>query len=59
MFLDLVQKHKKIHLVGLKEQPKFMMERIKMIPNLIPNTQIFENFEDYVNWTQIHVKDEH
>ena len=36
-----------------------MKERIKMIPNLIPTTQIFENFEDCVNWTQIHVKDEH
>lgn len=59
VILDLVQQHKKILLVGLKEQPKFMMERIKMIPNLIPNTQIFENFEDCVNWTQIHVKDEH
>ena len=59
VILDLVQQHKKILLVGLKEQPKFMMERIKMIPNLIPNTQIFENFEDCVNWTQIHVKDVH
>lgn len=59
VILDLVQQNKKILLVGLKEQPKFMMERIKMIPNLIPNTQIFENLEDCVNWTQIHVKDEH
>ncbi len=59
VLLDLVQQHKKILLVGLNEQPKLMMERIKMIPNLIPDSQIFESFKDCVHWIRNHVKNKH
>ena len=57
--IDLVQQQKKVLLVGLEQQPKYMMERIYIIPDLIPSSQIFESFEDCVHWLRNHVADEH
>lgn len=57
--IDLVQQQKKVLLVGLEQQPKYMMERIDIIPDLIPSSQIFESFEDCVHWLRNHVADEH
>ena len=36
--------------VGMLSQPKYMMERIDIIPDFIPNEHIFESFDDCVNW---------
>ena len=57
--IDLVQKQKKVLLVGVEQQPKYMMERIDIIPDLIPDSQIFESFKDCVHWVSNHVKNEH
>ena len=35
VIIDLVQQQKKVLLVGLEQQPKYMMERIDIIPDLI------------------------
>ena len=59
VIIDLVQQQKKVLLVGLEQQPKYMMERIDIIPDLIPSSQIFESFEDCVHWLRNHVSDEH
>ena len=59
VIIDLVQQQKKVLLVGLEQQPKYMMERIDIIPDLIPSSQIFESFEDCVHWLRNHVADEH
>ena len=58
VIIDLVQQQKKVLLVGLEQQPKYMMERIDIIPDLIPSSQIFESFEDCVHWLRNHVADE-
>ena len=42
---DLITKDKKVFLVGLNEQPKDLMEKANIIPNLIPREQIFNDFE--------------
>ena len=42
---DLISKNKKILLVGLKNQPKELMEKVYIIPSLIPEKQIFQDFE--------------
>ncbi len=42
---DLISKNKKILLVGLKNQPKELMEKVNIIPSLIPEKQIFQDFE--------------
>lgn len=36
--------------VDLQNQPKYMMERIDIIPDLIPYEHIFETFKDCLNW---------
>ena len=36
-----------------------MMERIDIIPDLIPKEQIFDNFNDCVKWMIEHVEDEY
>ena len=45
---DLISKNKKILLVGLNNQPKELMEKVNIIPNLIPETQIFQDFESSI-----------
>jgi SulP family sulfate permease len=57
--VDLIQHGKTILLVNIKKQPRYMLERIKLIPNLIPNTQIFEDFGACLSWVKANVKDEY
>ena len=41
--------------VGLKEQPKFMLERIGIIPSLVPEDHVFEDFESCAHWIKANV----
>jgi len=50
VILDLSQQGKEILLVGAAKQPKYMMERIDIIPDLIPENQIFEDFNSCKEW---------
>ena len=50
VILDLSQQGKEILLVGAAKQPKYMMERIDIIPDLIPENQIFEDFNSCQEW---------
>ena len=43
--------------VGLLKQPRYMMERIDIIPDLIPLEHIFDSFKDCLNWVKLNVKD--
>ena len=45
---DLISKDKKVFLVGLNDQPKNLMEKANIIPNLIPREQIFNDFESSI-----------
>jgi len=46
--VDLVNQGKKVILVGLQKQPRYMLERIDVIPDLIPVEQISNGFKDCV-----------
>jgi SulP family sulfate permease len=48
--LSLEQKGIEVLLVGLQGPPKAMMERINLIPELIPQDNIFVTFRDCVEW---------
>ncbi len=48
--IDLVKDNKKVLLVKVIEQPRYMMERIDIIPDLIPKNQIFGTFKECVQW---------
>ncbi len=50
VLIDLIDQGKIILLVNVSEQPRYMLERIDIIPDLIPEEQIFENFDDSINW---------
>ena len=54
---DLRKKDIHVMLVGILDQPKYMMERIDIIPDLIPRENIFEDFESCLEWIQENVKD--
>lgn len=59
IIIDLVQKDKAVLLVGMDQQPRYMMERIDIIPDLIPEEQIFDTFEECISWMKLNVKDEY
>jgi sulfate permease, SulP family len=58
VLVDLVKSGKKVLLVNLIEQPKYMLERIDVIPDLIPKEQLFDNFESCLIWIKENVKKE-
>jgi SulP family sulfate permease len=58
-FISLINQGKKIILVDIQEQPYYMLERIGIIPDLIPENQTFKTFKDCVDWITINVKDEY
>tara|TARA_B100000927_G_scaffold72390_1_gene57566 strand:- start:97 stop:1329 length:1233 start_codon:yes stop_codon:yes gene_type:complete len=57
VIMDLIKKDKKVLLVGIKKQPKYLMERIDIIPDLIPENQLFNEFKSAVFWLKENVKD--
>jgi SulP family sulfate permease len=56
VLVDLVKEGKKVLLVKIVPQPRYMMERIDIIPDLIPEEQIFDNFNDCLAWVKEDVK---
>ena len=56
VILELSQQGKKTLLVGAANQPKYMMERIDIIPDLIPKDQLFDDFEHCLEWIKKDVK---
>ncbi|MEO6219157.1 MAG: SulP family inorganic anion transporter, partial [Ginsengibacter sp.] len=57
-FVDIINENKKVLLVNILEQPKYMLERIKIIPDLIPANQVFKNYKDCLFWIEQNVKDD-
>ena len=58
MLQDLKNKDIEVIFVGLLEQPKYMMERIDIIPDFIPREHIFESFDECTLWVKENIKDE-
>jgi len=59
MLLDLKNKDVEVLFVNLLKQPRYMMERIDIIPDLIPEAQIFKSFKDCLSWIKQNIKDTH
>ncbi len=55
---DLNKKGVTVLMVDILKQPKYMMERIDIIPDFIPEEHIFDNFESCLKWVKENVKDE-
>jgi len=56
---DLIKKDIKVLLVNPMKQPIYMLERIDIIPDLIPEDQVFYSFDDCIKWIKVNVKDEY
>ena len=56
---DLINKNVTVLLVDILDQPRYMMERIDIIPDLIPQEHIFENFKSCMYWVEQNIKDSH
>nr|WP_321228985.1 SulP family inorganic anion transporter [uncultured Psychroserpens sp.] len=58
---DMLQELKKndveVLFVGLLKQPRYMMERIDIIPDFIPNEHIFKDFKTCLKWVKNNIKD--
>lgn len=50
IIFDLSQKNVKTVLTGLREQPKQLIESIDIIPDLVPEEQVFPKIEDSFLW---------
>lgn len=57
MLLDLKKNDVEVLFVGLLKQPRYMMERIDIIPDFIPNEHIFNNFKECMAWIKNNIKD--
>jgi len=53
---SLHQKGVTVLLVNIQEQPRYMLERIDIIPDLVPPQNVFPSFEACVEWVRDHVK---
>ena len=56
ILLDLVNAGKTVLLVDIIEQPRYMMERIDIIPDLITKEHLFEDFKECLSWIKENVK---
>jgi SulP family sulfate permease len=52
---ELINNKKNVFLVNVLEQPRYLLERIDIIPDLIPRDHIFEHFEE----AMAHIVKEH
>ncbi|HET8736716.1 MAG TPA: SulP family inorganic anion transporter [Pricia sp.] len=59
VLIDLKKDGINILLVDLLDQPRYMMERVKLIPELIPEAHIFDTFGDCMGWIGQNVKDKY
>ena len=57
VLVDLVNNDIKVLLINTQKQPNYMMERIDIIPDLIPEDQLFDSFTDCLIWVKANVKD--
>lgn len=58
MIQDLKTKGVEVLFVGLLKQPRYMMERIDIIPDFISESHVFESFNACVIWIKDNVKNE-
>lgn len=54
---NLINQKKKILLVNIQQQPLYLLEKVDIIPDLIPRDQIFKTYDDCLAWVKVNVKD--
>ena len=59
ILIDLARRNVKVLMVNVLKQPKYMLERIDIIPDLIPQEHLFKNFKECLDWINVNVKDKY
>jgi len=59
ILVDLASKDIKVLLVNVLKQPKYMFERIDIIPDLIPKDHVFKTFHSCLIWIKNNVEDKY
>ena len=54
--ISLINKGKRVLIVGLQKQPKYMLERVKFIPDLISTEFIFIDLKSCLDWVKANVE---
>ncbi len=57
LIVDAVGSGKKILLLNILKQPRYMLERIDIIPDLVPEAQILNSLEEAFNWINNNLED--
>ena len=52
---ELVNGGKQVLITGIKQQPEYMLDRLNIIPGLIPQQHVFESFRDCLAWIKENV----
>ena len=48
LVVDLAKENKTVFFIHLPKQPRYMMERIRLVPRLVPAANIFEELPDFL-----------
>ncbi|MRI01348.1 STAS domain-containing protein [Kriegella sp. EG-1] len=59
VLIDLKKSKINVLLVDVLRQPRYMMERVDIIPDLIPENNIFDNIDGCINWIRNNVEDQY
>ncbi|QBA65253.1 SulP family inorganic anion transporter [Muriicola soli] len=59
ILIDLRKSDIRVLFVDVLRQPRYMMERVDIIPDLISEDYIFDNFEECLKWIKKNVRDIH
>jgi SulP family sulfate permease len=59
VLIDLKKSKKNVLLVDVQKQPRYMMERVDIVPDLIPEAHIFKTFDECLGWIKNNVVDEY
>lgn len=57
VLIDLNKSSITVLFVDVLRQPRYMMERVDIIPDFIPEEHIFDNFDECLNWVKQNVRD--
>ncbi|WP_323789114.1 SulP family inorganic anion transporter [Psychroserpens sp.] len=59
MLLELKARNVDVLFVDLLKQPRYMMERIDIIPDFVPEEHIFKSFKNCLSWIKLNVKNKY
>ena len=58
VLIDLKKSNINVLFVDVLRQPRYMMERVELIPDLVPEEHIFDDFDACLVWIKNNIKDE-